>query len=732
MKSLNYTLLISLAVLMSAADVFGCGIDICHPKEYRMYRVLSDEYKERYIDLKEENCLAWQALTSPEIPLEHIREIVYDISLEDIELLRSIRNYRGNNLFAEWITSHNREILDFLYLAKVNQSVRFHYLSHWYYPTMEIDAPMDLPRVIEIAEADNSYLRDRYLLQAIRAHTTLGEYREVIDLWHSEMSHLPEENVMRRLALSYVAGAMSRFDDCREEAIKMFVELGDISSVLFVLNKRQIDVDEVDILEIILQSAPNSPRVIQHLDRVVSELEYKYKFSYGGTNDLNENDLDDARRLIALSLRAAADERVNDPALWYYTASMLQIIIGEMDVASQTLVRAERCPASQYMKDSIRVMRIYLDAHLRPYDGSYMPWLMSQIKWFEQMIDANIDDKVEERTMDFYYLHYCWSYYYWNDMMRHILLSVVVPRMYDNGDAVEALQLANISSYMLVNKIDKTTISHPVFRSRSDRRRYTMEPKIVSIDEYRNNRDYINDLDFQTAFFKMADSIDVKHLVAYYERTIKPQGDTDSYLNQHSYVDKDFLCDIIGTQYIRQMEYDKAVSYLSNVNVKYDNCLNVQLYYDPFCFEQDPIESMPNFRYDFALRMLELENKIASEQDADRRAKLMIEYATGLRTSFGRCWQLGFYVYGYRVVMSDSTQRNELLRKKAFKRYEKMVLSAIDTAEDKELIADIMYQFSMHKSLAELYPYTQKGQLVRGECDRLIDYQGISNTWRYW
>ena len=732
MKSLSYTLLISLLMLISAEDTLSCGINICHPREYHMYRVLSDKYKERYVDLKEENCLAWQALTSPTIPLEDIREIVYDVTLDDIVKMRSGINYRGENRFAKWITSQDRDILEFLYLAKVNESVRFQHLSNWYYPTMEIDAPMDLPRIIAVCEANNTQLRDRYLLQAIRAHTTLGEYREIISLWENEMSHLPKDNVMRRLALSYVAGAMSRFEECRDKAVEIFIELGDINSLLFVLGKRRIDVDEVDILELILRSVPNSPRVIQHLNDVVSEFEYRCKFGYSYDCDIDEEELDVARRLIDLSMRAAADERVEDPALWFYTASMLQIIIGEMNTASQTLSRAERCPASPYMRDSIKVMRIYLEAQLRPYNNSYMPWLVSQIKWFDQKIDADIDNKVVERTMGFYYQHYCWSYYYWNDMMRHILLSVAVPRMCDRGDVVEALQLANVSSYMLVNKVNKTNISHPLFRSSNDKRRYEIKTKTVTIDEYRKNREEINDLDFQTAFFKMADSTDVKYLETYYKRTTAPQVDSDLYLNQHSYVDKDFLCDIIGTRFIRQMEYAKAVDYLAEVSASYDNCLNVELKYDPFEFKQSPVRHTPNFRYQFALKMRNLENDIASEQDANRRARLMIEYATGLRTSFGRCWQLAFYVYGYRVTMSSYTKHNEFLRNEAFKRYERCVLSAIDTAEDNELIADIMYQFSMHKSLAELYPYTQKGQLVRGECDRLIDYQGISESWKYW
>lgn len=732
MKYLNYILSISAFVALGTAEAAGCAITSYHPAEYVMYRVLPEQDLLEYSYNQTDNLLSWQSITSPDIPLEDIHEIVYTATAEDIMLLREIGTVYEDNRFAEWIVQHDREILDFLYLATVNEMVRFRYLSNWYYPTMEIDAPMDLPEIIRIATSNNTYLRNRYLLQAVRALTTLGEYAEIIELWNDELSSLPEDDLMRKMALSYVAGAMSRFDDYRDRAIELFIQIGDVESVLYIMGRTQKEMTDIEIMELIFDKSPNSPLILDYLSRIMERSEYRFKSWYTPATFLKSDEAKIVNHLLAFSERAANDTRVDNPSVWHYTSAMLQIFRGEMKRASQSLSRAEQCRNTPYLDESIRVMRIYLDAQLRPCDESYQEWLVEQVKWFEQKIAGNITDDVREDTMLFFKQHDCYGFYYWNDMMRHILLSVACPRLVANGYTVRALQLANISCYMLVDMVDECYVWNRFVRYDKIKEDYVMDyqKENLNINQYRRHPHHYNNLDFKTAFFIMADTTDVSHLEEYYRRTYDPESETDTYLNLHSYTDKNFLRDIIGTRCIRQMEYSKAEHYLAKVDVLYDRCLNVAQRYNPFSFDSSYAAHTPTFRYDFAKQMALLEQKIATETDADQRAKYMMEYATGLRTSFGRCWQLGFYYYGY--VDNSNTDYNDKQRDKAFARYGDVVRAAIDTAEDSELKAEFMYRFGMLKSVAELYPYTDKGQLVRGECDHWVDYQGIENTWKYW
>jgi hypothetical protein len=51
-----------------------------------------------------------------------------------------------------------------------------------------------------------------------------------------------------------------------------------------------------------------------------------------------------------------------------------------------------------------------------------------------------------------------------------------------------------------------------------------------------------------------------------------------------------------------------------------------------------------------------------------------------------------------------------------------MFASACEKATDKEVAAEINYTLCNFKTIAEKYPNTEKGKLVRGKCDKLYDY----------
>jgi hypothetical protein len=51
-----------------------------------------------------------------------------------------------------------------------------------------------------------------------------------------------------------------------------------------------------------------------------------------------------------------------------------------------------------------------------------------------------------------------------------------------------------------------------------------------------------------------------------------------------------------------------------------------------------------------------------------------------------------------------------------------MIASASSMATDDEVAAEIQYQLCNFKTVAEKYPNTHKGELVRGKCDKLYDY----------
>ena len=125
MKYSKY-LLTSLILLFATSNASACWGDWYNANAYFMYRVYAtpaeaEQTQDSFNLHAEENCMNWQQLTSPAIPLKDIYDIVYKMPLEEYEALYANRRRVYENRFAQWITKQDTEILDFLLLAKTNE-----------------------------------------------------------------------------------------------------------------------------------------------------------------------------------------------------------------------------------------------------------------------------------------------------------------------------------------------------------------------------------------------------------------------------------------------------------------------------------------------------------------------------------------------------------------------------------------------------------------------------------
>ncbi|MBO7280204.1 MAG: hypothetical protein J6V00_03470 [Bacteroidaceae bacterium] len=125
-----------------------------------------------------------------------------------------------------------------------------------------------------------------------------------------------------------------------------------------------------------------------------------------------------------------------------------------------------------------------------------------------------------------------------------------------------------------------------------------------------------------------------------------PQSEFDRYLNARGYTNSDYLYDILGTQCLRNMRYADAVMYFGQVDERYKNHLNVRLYCDPFSVERKEINASSDFKYDFAREMASLEKNIGRVVEPNRKARLLLKFAIGIKNSFDVCWVLTQYYRG--------------------------------------------------------------------------------------
>lgn len=691
-----------------------------------MYRV-HEQISEPTIAVKDgypgsgRNCMEWQQLTSNTIPLEDIFEVVYKMPLEDFERIYDYREAIYSNQFVEWITKRDIAILDLLLLAKTNEYIRVKRNSRWYYPTMKIGARMTIDEVAEKAlSVQDERLRDRYLLQAIRALFTMSKYEECIALWESEVSLLPDDNLMKQLIRPYIAGAEFRVNNS-EKAIAYFAQIGDVNSMLYCAGRADEMLTVIEALEWVCECAPNSPYIAETLQSLIRDYEPMCEFYW---DDLFGDNCE-FEKLYSLCQKMTNNKACDNPAMWYYTCAFMSDLVGDTQKAASLLEQAEKSKSSAFIKESIEVFRIYIDAKILPYNSAYERKLFEQIKWFDQKIVNNIDDYVCKETARGYKLFSCESFYYWNDMMRRILLAEVCPRMIKAGKLTRALQLANMADNRLFGIVNKIEFYDWV--KCKDGYEYKVS-EVYSMSGYRYSENF-NSHDYSNSFFEMIDSLGVNTAIKYVQNVRRPVSELDRYLNSRGYTGSDYLNDIVGTQCLRNMRYREATEYLGKVSPAYKNHLNVCMEYEPFSIERKAIETKIDFRYDFARKMYSLEQSLDITTDPNRKAELLLQYATGIRNSFDLCWSLTQYYRGasyWSQVCEKRYWEEDEYTTAARNRAIELSKLACDMATDDEVAANINYALLNFKTVAKRYPNTTKGELVRGQCDNLVDYNAMS------
>ena len=725
MKRYVVYITISALALLVPNKSFACWSGWYDASEYFMFRVCETDVEDvggiQQSDPQAyRNCKEWQNLTSDTILLQDIYQVVYKTNLSDMEKSFSGDKWASGNGFTHWLMNNDKALRDYLLLSKNNEDVRQQRNSRWYYPSMKTSGRMSLEQIADTALARaTGRLKHRYLLQAVRALFTLRRYEECLQIWSRDMEPLPEDNLMRMHVKPYIAGAMMRLGH-REQALRYYAEMGDAESLAVYGGDGDNKLYSWEALEIVCRYAPNSPAIPKALQKLVRQLEPGYpSWCFSCDDKITQEGI--RERVYALGQRMLRNPQTRDRAMWYYTLAFLDDIKGNTSRACQLLAKAEKAPSSPLMGESIKVLRIYLDAKTRTYNSAYYRLLHTQLQWLDRQIRQNLSAKVCEETAEFYKLHSHLSFYYWNDVMRRILLSVVCPRMLEQGNAVRALQLANMADNHLLNIVDKEFSVHTG--------RHYLDPsqsQTHSITHYRYDSDQSNPNDYSNHFFEMIDSIGVEHAVRYAEVLRRPRDKFDAFLNQCGYVNADYLNDIIGTQYLRRMDYAKAFCYLGAVSEGYKNHINTTMCFDPFAVKATRISPTHDFKYDFAREMSHLQQCIASTADPNRRARLMLRFATGMRNSFKVCWHLTQYYKGecYIYQVCDKRQwEADRYTTAALRRSDALVREALDIVTDSSLAAEMQYTLCNFATVARLYPNTPHGELVRGSCDNLKDYR---------
>ena len=593
--------------------------------------------------------------------------------------------------------SDDPEVRRYLELARSCSNIRSQYNSKWYYPTKGEDVVVSsLEEVLEESLAyKGSKLKDRYALQAARSMFTLGQFSRMIEWWDEIESSLKDDSIKKSIE-GYVAGALFRTGK-EEKALEYYTEIGDISSIIYCLKKLGNYDGDRSILEYAAVYCPDNPYILEILQEYVSRLELYGVFS-------ENHGLTDA--FFDLCMRAVRHS--NDPAPWLYTASFLKNQMGQPYVALNILERAEKCNASTFLKESIRVLRILIEAQIYPYNKAYESKLLNDLKWLDSKIQNNITERVKKETASIYSLKFCHSYYYWNDMMRRLILGTVCPRMIEAGKTPLALLLANYADNRLMMAVNQIEI-------------YGEEGQtcFIGLDEYRKSPKYFNNFDFSNHYFRMLDTAPLNYLIQYESLLKSPSTAIERFLQTRSFVDDDYLMDIIGTRYIRDMNYDKAVEYLNKVSDGYQKRLNTStyMYFDPFEIKTHNVKTSSAYKLDFARKMVNYEHSVQNGTDDDIKGEALIKMGLGIRSSFMSCWALTHYSKSeYNPWFEDKYTLDKIAYANS------LMEQGLTILKDPELAARYHQSLCQWRTAVEKFPETSVAEEIRTSCDNIVNY----------
>ena len=694
-----------------------------------------------------DNCRAWQQLTSRSIPADDIRQIVYSCTASQLADLHDAVEGKwtmgkdDGNAFTRWLVRHHdTETTRYLLLAKRCEQVRGSCNTAWYYPVWGDVLDSTLTAVAdEAARYRGHRLADRYALQQLRALFVLHRYDQCLNVWKDKKHLFRRGGFLRDMAEGYVAGALLHLGDTAT-AERMYMRLGDIASVRLCQRGDGAaaagQFRQADFLRALYDYDPNDRRLLPQLQHCVHECEIRIGPYYG-----EDPCTQTFEAVLALARRAISERKSHNMAAWYYVAAVVGSRLGQHRQAWRDISEASRHKAGADLRDAIRIFSAYARVRAASrYDEQLEQWLTGELQWMDRQLALHLTPAVRQRfvrdglsSLKGEVLQE--QTYYWNDMMRKTLVCAAAPLCIRSGYRVRALQYVNMADNDMLLRTGRVS--------------YTVEGDVrtVPLSTYRASTRLYNAFDYTSDFFICLDSIGTAPIRRLIWRMDHPESALDSLLLAHSYTDRRYLYDILGTQLMAEMKYGEAAAWLAKVPASFQRSRNFftrdtqsDYGFSTGCTQRDPFTGERLRQKDylqklhFAQTMARLERRMRSARDPNTRAEAMIKYAQGLRHSVSDCWQLTCY-FQSTFVNSDYGNESGTLPYYAYpdryqsdarriaRRWPELEAQALRLFTDEERAAAACRQLSLFRTAATRYASTQTADFLRRHCDQLRDYR---------
>jgi hypothetical protein len=666
--------LINLAALVFPYNIVGCGPgvdpydyytsffhnDVSNVKGYRpFYFTGMTFFYDENEPVKTEDLLAqeWSAFCGDQVSTKEAYDFVMKYPLKDMnnlymhlekgQPLAVAPAMKNNSMTKYFMNNKDLEGLGYIIFAKKAEVYTGGSFGDWQAIKRDSSRMYALTKnalqLHKVAKQD--FYKLRYAYQMMRLAHYSGRYGDAINYYDAHVASNPINSILKQLSLSLKAGALLRVGDKKQAAYlfsKAFAMspakrvsnyLGFDWSVQQDLGKRpylalcKTDEEkawmtamfafnnpgsEVASLEQVYKLNPSSEVLEILAVREINKLEEQYlstrlakekggkSFYYywvsEGYDSVYQAAEKQASSLPDLLHDIARNKKTPTPALFEIGAAYTSFMIKDYRKAKQYLESAKNMEQSEKLKDQWALTNLLVSINSTDkIDAAFEEQLLPSIQWLEMKALKN-----EE----------------WKKSYRNLMNEILAQRYHAQGDRHKEVLALGAADWILNNTTKDKTTNDYIFTSG------------IAIDELRNK----------------LGSADVERLFNLVD--IKGTNRFEQYLINHNSVKGDIITEFAGTAYLREYNYDKALSWYQKVNDKKHLKITKNPFIDLVYDREHQLPSEKSFsttKIAFAEEMKKLLS--LAETDRANASKHLYKYALGLynMTYYGHTWELVQY-----------------------------------------------------------------------------------------
>lgn len=403
----------------------------------------------------------------------------------------------------------------------------------WEYPTREQLVQRNL-HLRQMVAAANSYrgkrLRQQYALMKMRGLFGMKLYKQAAGYWQSKARKLSESVYRERMENIY-AGCLLRQGQKRE-AVEIYARQQDYVSLKYcVRNYRNL----AGIKKVYADN-PNSATLtylvqdfVNNTQETMDVLSDRYASTEASAAD---SDLvagmsmidarvvyrKDADEFVDFARKVLSEGKTLSPCLWMSAIGCIHHLTGNYTEAAKELSAALSLNGTQRMKDNARAILMVNQVHTEPFGKDFYTLMADNMKWLDRMSES------EDKTPDYSPDHYA-------DVKDRLIYRNLVPLLQSKGQSDLARALIGVQCKDMFDK------------------EHWISP-------------YSND------YFSALQELSAKEIAAYYTTILQSRSNAlETYAYNAVTINSDYYNDLIGTRYLSQGDFDKAMVYLGRVSL---------------------------------------------------------------------------------------------------------------------------------------------------------------------